>query len=338
MTDEEFREKYGRDPVKPGQHTKVKVYWDRIVIALVLLALVVFVIVKAISAIVGAIKGKDDASSVSAAVSSQDDSSSVQGSENANDFQLTVCIDPGHGGEDGGAQDAKATRFEKDDTLKMGLKVRDELEALGVHVVMTRDTDVLVELDDICKTANDAKADLFVSIHRNSAEAHYKGVEIWVNNHEPQADTLLATNILSALDEVGISDNRNVNYGFIGDLQSNYQVNRQTKMPSCLVELGFITNEEDNELLDKNFDAYAKAIAQAVVKTSAELGITDEDGNRIKEGQYLSTKPQWDEKTQTYVTENGDIVYADYIDPDAQDKNVVKQQSKQTVGGIAYAQ
>ena len=37
MTDEEFREKYGRDPVKPGQHTKVKVYWDRIIIALILL-------------------------------------------------------------------------------------------------------------------------------------------------------------------------------------------------------------------------------------------------------------------------------------------------------------
>ena len=109
-------------------------------------------------------------------------------------------------------------------------------------------------------------------------------------------------------------------------------------MPSCLVELGFITNEEDNEYFDKNLESYAKAIAQAVVKTSAELGITDEDGNRIKEGQYLSTKPQWDEKTDTYVTENGDIVYADYIDPNTQDKNVVKQQAKKTVGGIAYAQ
>ena len=112
-----------------------------------------------------------------------------------------------------------------------------------------------------------------------------------------------------------LSENRNVNYGFIGEPQSNYQVNRQTHMPSCLVELGFITNDEDNRLLDENSDAYAKAIADAVVKTATELGITDETGKRLIDHPYLSTKPQWNSQTQSYDTENGEVKSADDVNP-----------------------
>ena len=331
MTDEEFREKYGRDPVKPGQHTKVKVYWDRIIIAIILLALLIFGVVKIISAIAGAFSGGGESSSKAepaAAVSKSDSSSEENDSKETDKMQFTVCIDPGHGGDDAGAVSIDGTRYEKDDTLKMGLLVRQQLESMGVNVVMTRETDEFIELDDICKIANDANADLFVSIHRNSASEHFQGVEIWVNNHEPKADTQLAANILSALDHVGISDNRNVNYGYIGDSQTNYQVNRQTHMPSCLVELGFITNDEDNKLLDENFDNYSKAIAEAVVKTAEELGIVDESGQRLIDHPYLSTKPQWDEKTQTYLTEDGVSVYADLIDPNAEDKNVKRDDVK----------
>lgn len=99
-------------------------------------------------------------------------------------------------------------------------------------------------------------------------------------------------------------------------------------MPSCLVELGFITNDEDNKLLDENFDNYSKAIAEAVVKTAEELGIVDESGQRLIDHPYLSTKPQWDEKTQTYLTEDGVSVYADLIDPNAEDKNVKREDVK----------
>lgn len=331
MTDEEFKEKYGRYPVKPGQHTKVKVYWDRIIIALILLILLIFGVVKGIMAIVGAIKGSggDESSVTDTAVSVSDNSSSDDSEEEqepakAESYQFIVCLDPGHGGEDGGATDKSGKRWEKDDTFNMCKKIKEYLEAKGVTVAMTRDTDTLLSLEEICIAANDSKADLFVSIHRNSAEEKFKGVEIWVNNHEPQADTLLASNLLTALDRVGINDNRNVNYGFIGEPQSNYQVNRQTHMPSCLVELGFITNDKDNELLDQNFDAYAEAMADALIKTAIELGIVDEEGNRLYEGEYLSTKPQWDQATDTYHTEDGVTVFADAIDPNAEDKNVLR--------------
>lgn len=328
MTDKEFEEKYGRPPVKPGEHVKVKVYWDRIIIALILLILLIIGVVKIISAIVGAFKGddgKDASSAAPAAVSSVEESSSEQ-EVNANaqklGYNLKVCIDPGHGGEDGGAQNAEGTRFEKDDTLRLGLKVRDALEAKGINVVMTRDTDVLLALSEICQIANDADADLFVSLHRNSSEPEYKGIEIWVNNHEPEADTLLASNILSALDRVGITENRNVNFGFIGEPQSNYQVNRCTHMPSCLCEMGFITNDEDNKAFDDNLEAYAQAIADAVEKTAKELGITDENGQRLIDYPYLSTKPQWDEATQSYTTSDGTTVKsADDLSPVPADDN-----------------
>lgn len=338
MTDEEFREKYGRDPVKPGQHTQVKVYWDRIAIALVLLILLIFGIVKGIMAIAGAIKGSDDSSSVTeaAAAAEEDDSSQAEPEDKEpQQYQFIVCLDPGHGGEDGGATDSTGKRWEKDDTFNMCNKVKEYLEAKGVTVAMTRDTDVLLSLEEICVNANNSKADLFVSIHRNSAEKRFKGVEIWVNNHEPEADTLLASNILTALDRVGINENRNVNYGFIGEPQSNYQVNRQTHMPSCLVELGFITNDKDNELLDQNFDAYAQGMADAIIKTAKELGIVAEDGSRLHEGQYLSTKPQWDPETDTYHTENGDTVFADAIDPNAEDKNLKREDITTTTAAEA---
>ncbi len=312
MTDKEFEEKYGRPPVKPGQHAKVKVYWDRVIIALVLLALLIVVVVKIISAIVGAFSGgdKDESSSVRQAAvsgdkaeSGEDDTSSDE-PENGLGYELKVCIDPGHGGEDCGAENVEGTRFEKDDTLKLGLKVRDALEEKGITVVMTRDTDVLLALDEITDIANNANADLFVSLHRNSANPEYQGFEIWVSNYEPEADTLLASNILSAIDKVGITDNRNVNYGFIGEPQSNYHVNRCTHMPSCLCEMGFITNEEDNEYYDKYMDEYAQAIADAVEKTAVELEIVDENGKRLISTPYLSTKPQWDSKTQSFITKD----------------------------------
>ena len=76
----------------------------------------------------------------------------------------TVVIDPGHGGSSSGA--VLGDRQEKDDNLRLSLLVRDILVERGYTVVMTRDGDTDVSLEDRCKIANKAKASLFVSIHR----------------------------------------------------------------------------------------------------------------------------------------------------------------------------
>lgn len=174
-----------------------------------------------------------------------------------------VCIDPGHGGEDVGATYNSKTRLEKNDNLTLALRVKDELEALGVKVIMTRETDTYVSLKDRCKTANRGRADLFVSLHRNSS-SDGTGIEVWIKDVPSAQEEQLANDILSALSESSELPARGVKKGYRDLTGNNYYINANTNMPSCLVEVGFISNETDNEDFDKNIDAYAQGIAQAV--------------------------------------------------------------------------
>lgn len=173
-----------------------------------------------------------------------------------------VVIDAGHGGSDYGA--IYGERNEKDDNLNLALLVYENLEEMGIDAELTRDSDKKLSLEKRCSFANRKRAELFVSLHRNSADGA-KGVEIWISDDSPEADTALAESILSGLDEVGISQNRGVKAGYArGD--GNYYVNSHTVMPSCLVELGFINSETDNELYDENLEEYAEAIANAIAE------------------------------------------------------------------------
>jgi N-acetylmuramoyl-L-alanine amidase len=83
----------------------------------------------------------------------------------------TVVIDPGHGGDDAGVRGAGGT-LEKQVTLDVARRLKTVLEArMGVRVVLTRDDDRLVAPDERTATANNAKGDLFVSLHMSSSPA-----------------------------------------------------------------------------------------------------------------------------------------------------------------------
>ncbi len=179
---------------------------------------------------------------------------------------VQVVIDAGHGGKDVGAE--YNGRYEKDDNLALALLVDEKLSDMGIESYLTRSKDKKTSLEKRCQIANRKKAQLFVSLHRNSAEGA-NGVEIWVNSEAGETDLALAENILNSLDAVGISQNRGVKSGYARG-EGNYYVNSHTDMPSCLVELGFINSATDNELLDRNMDAYAHAIAEAIEKTLNE--------------------------------------------------------------------
>lgn len=182
----------------------------------------------------------------------------------------TVCIDPGHGGSSSGA--TLGSRYEKDDTLRLSLQVRDILEDRGYTVVMTRDDDSDVSLEDRCKTANKERASLFVSIHRNSSSSpDATGVEMWVHSGKPTDDTLLAQNILDCFDTLDIMKNRGIYSGYRDGANLNYYINRHTKMPSVLAEIGFISNKTDNKKYDENIEEYAKAIADGIEMTLKEM-------------------------------------------------------------------
>ena len=312
MSNEEFTKIYGRPPVKK-LNKKVKIYWNRIFIALFILILIVFGIVQAIKGIVNHFK---DDENVVAADASQADKNNLEQEKSTNEakLQFKVCIDPGHGDYDVGTTSLDGSRLEKDDNLAIGLKVRDFLEEAGAVVVMTREDDTFLSLEERCQLANRTSSDLFVSLHRNSYDGDISGIEVWVHNKEPEKDTTLAQDIMNALDETNIADDRGVQYGYVGLPNDNYYVNAETKMPSCLLEMGFLTDETDNKLFDENIDSYAQAIANGIIQSAKDLQVIDDDGKRILNEQLITEEKDYSSKTNDNDSSKDDtsrLVYND---------------------------
>jgi N-acetylmuramoyl-L-alanine amidase len=178
----------------------------------------------------------------------------------------TVCIDAGHGGDDTGTIGIDGS-YEKDDNLSLALLVADALEAQGVNVILTRSDDTFVELDNRAAIANNADADLFVSLHRNYSEgsADTKGIEIWIHSSGSAKSKDAANDIMSELEEAGISENRGIKQGTQGSTESNYAVIRETVMTSMIIEMGFMSNETDLKLFNTNKQDYAQAIADGII-------------------------------------------------------------------------
>ncbi len=181
------------------------------------------------------------------------------------DERYVVCVDPGHGGNDAGATYSKKSRLEKDDNLKLALLVKQELEKKNIKVIMTRVDDSQVSLKERCKKANKSRADLFVSLHRNSS-SDGTGMEVWIKDKPDKQEVKLAESILNGLVNKSGLLNRGVKKGYRDTSGNNYYVNANTNMPSCLVEVGFISNKNDNENFDKNIEKYAQCIAKAIVE------------------------------------------------------------------------
>ncbi|HYM89342.1 MAG TPA: N-acetylmuramoyl-L-alanine amidase [Nitrospiraceae bacterium] len=195
----------------------------------------------------------------------------------------TIVIDPGHGGKDPGARGQRGTE-EKDITLRVALKLRDLLSRQpGVRVLMTRERDQFVELEDRAKFANERGADLFVSIHVNSHPQRYvKGIEIYHfgeakdqralevaarENGTPLnstgvgweylvADLLTAKKIEASLElawtaKEALVTNLNGHYDLVdhGVKTAPFYVLRFTSMPSILAEVAYLSNSAEEDLL-----------------------------------------------------------------------------------------
>ena len=171
----------------------------------------------------------------------------------------TVVIDAGHGGSDPGAN--YEGRQEKDDALRLALAVGNILEENGINVEYTRTSDVYNTPFEKAMMGNNANADLFVSIHRDSVLTPNtrEGVSTLVFNDEG-FKSVLARNINSNLEEIGFRNNG------VSE-RPNLVVLKRTKMPSVLVETGFINNDKDNEIFDNNFMGVANAIADGILES-----------------------------------------------------------------------
>lgn len=322
-----------------------KIYWGRIFVAIIMLCLLILGFVQLGKSLKKAVKGSRNKIEVNnsmpefvmsgsdetpkQAVSTPDEDTDDQSEQAASysNMNIRVCIDPGHGDYDTGTVAGDGI-IEAEQNLEISLLIRDYLESCGVVVTMTRESDVSVSLSDRCSIANEDGCDFFISMHRNSisdTSVDFNGVEAWVNNKAPYYDTTLAQNILYALDNVGVTADLGVKYGYRDMPGNNYQVNMDTVMPSCLVELGYVTSEQDNELFLNNKKEYAEAIGNAVIETAIQLGVISDTGERLLSGQLIS-----DGKNNVYVTEAytkggslpaaGDTVIAGTIDNNSSDR------------------
>lgn len=189
-----------------------------------------------------------------------------------------IVVDSGHGGEDPGA--VYQGRQEKDDTLQLGLEVGEILKNNGVDVIFTRTEDIYQTPFQKAQIANEAMADYFVSIHRNSSPRpnQYEGVETLVYD-KSGIKLEMAENINRALEEVGFK-----NLGV--KERPGLVVLRRTKMPALLVEVGFINSEKDNQLFDEKFQEIAEAIAGGILGTLSEETVTDPVLYRVQVGTF----------------------------------------------------
>lgn len=180
-----------------------------------------------------------------------------------------IYIDPGHGGGDSGAQTKK--RNEKDDTLRLSLALKKELNKKNFTVYMSREEDNDVPRKKIARRANKSKADIMVSVHRNKADDKTaQGVEIYISKRNSKRSRYLAKQLMNNLHRQGF-DKRKIRSGTLVSKNQDYYELLNTKMPACLIEVGFISNKHDNKLFDENLEKNAKAMANGIEKTYNHL-------------------------------------------------------------------
>jgi len=170
---------------------------------------------------------------------------------------VTVYLDAGHGGSDLGAV-SPHNLPEKDANLRLAKAVRDELTARGIRVAMTRETDAALKLYDRPKAAHREKAAAFISIHHNAPpydrdpnEFRYTAVYAW-NEIGTELATAVNRRMAAVLPEV-----RNN-----GVPHANFAVTRSPEIPSCLIEVDFITNPAGEEM---SWDPVRRASVAAAI-------------------------------------------------------------------------
>jgi N-acetylmuramoyl-L-alanine amidase len=206
-----------------------------------------------------------------------------------------VVIDAGHGGHDSGAVGPDGTQ-EKTIALSIAKKLSHELTAMGLDVVLTRDDDTFVRLEDRAKIANAAKGDLFISIHCNSAVSHkLRGIETYSLNIASDRYSIRLAARENSSSEKGMSDLRfiladlatkantaesnrlatrvqgtlvshlSADYKEIKDLgtkEALFYVLLGAKMPAILVETSFLSNPTEEKRLESS--KYQQHVAASI--------------------------------------------------------------------------
>lgn len=187
-------------------------------------------------------------------------------------YEKIIVVDAGHGGNDTGAYTKDMKYFEKDINLSIQKYLKKLLDEENIKVYYTRLTDEKVYLNPRLNLANDVEADMFISIHCNSSDYLLaKGSEVLYSTKSQENLAIksdrLAEIFLNELNQVVKRDKRGLVNG------DDIYIIGNAKVPVALIEVGFISNEEDLEFLKekKNRKLIAKGIYNGIMKAYEEL-------------------------------------------------------------------
>lgn len=210
----------------------------------------------------------------------KDDTSKTRIYNKYDSNKYRVFIDPGHGGSDPGA--ISNGERESDLNLTISMLLKDKLEDKGIEVLLSREDDVFLTLEERGILSNEYNPDVFVSIHQNSAQSSASGIETYYHTDKIEYKPL-STDIQTKLIENTNAKNRGVK-------SANFSVLRTTYSPSSLVECGFISNvDECEKLTDPIYqDKIAMSIADGIEKYLIEnVELNDSNIPAIKKGQVI---------------------------------------------------
>jgi N-acetylmuramoyl-L-alanine amidase len=217
----------------------------------------------------------------------------------------TIAIDPGHGGDDEGAKGAGGTK-EKDVTLAVARKLKASLEQkLGVHVLLTRDDDRSVPIDERTATANNGKADLLISLHANASwRPSLAGATISTalfTHQAEQAAKALAPELVPAIGGAPrdiefvpwdvaqiphLLQSAALAHAIEDQMRGRVplattpvggaplRILEPANMPAVLIEMGYLTNaEQEKQLAGPDFqNVLAQALVDAITKYRDDMG------------------------------------------------------------------
>lgn len=168
--------------------------------------------------------------------------------------EATIVIDAGHGGKDPGAISSDETIFEKDTALNTALLLRNRLQDAGTNVVLTRDQDIYLSLDERVEISHQHKADAFISLHYDAVEKA-NTMSGTTTYYQLDANLELAQTINQYLTKNGPLPNNGVRL-------ADYKVLRTNKQPAILLELGYMNHSVDTQHIETL--SYQSAVVEAI--------------------------------------------------------------------------
>lgn len=157
----------------------------------------------------------------------------------SNAQQKTIIIDAGHGGKDSG-QVAESLK-EKDITLQVAKVFQKVAGEKGYDVILLRDNDKFISLEERIKKINEVKPYLVISLHANSTQNTNKsGIELYFSESEELKDVNF--NFISKISSSLITQTK---YEDVKVRNANFKILSESNYPAVLIELGFMTNVND---------------------------------------------------------------------------------------------